>query len=605
MLVRAVFGITPAGGRLAVALKAAAALALPLLVTTLAGRPELGMMSTLGAFAVLYGPTTALGMRWRLTVAIGAGLVGSVGLGVLTAGHGAATLGALVLVAGVASFVCNSLKVGPPGAYFFPLVGGVAGHLVGAGHEPGLVLTMAVVGALVALLVGTSDLVVDPRRPERLSVARAAVAVHDYEVAEGGDLPRAQATASAALHQAWTTVRDGGAHRRVTPGLRPLVDDLLATHRAYLDRTARLTREPAGSGTSEQGPTPTVWVDDGADRLDALEAVPEDDATDAEQLRESSLGRPDPGRLLLAELTWPSEKLLVAGRVLVATSVAGGAALSLGVDHVYWAVAFAMLALHQGGARRGQLVRALQRVVGTAAGLCLFGVVALLEPTGLWLVATVAALQLVVELLVVRSYALASAFITPLALTISTGGELGHDVVPLAAERGIDTLLGVAVSLVVIATAGRRLSVLLLRGQVRRCLVEADGVLAGIAEGHPDSPAGRRHRQRLYHELLELEETRRRALADDPGRVTPFVPVVDRVSRVGYLVLGAAWHRALRRERGSAERIRGELAALLVHPVTRRRRAGALEAELASVEALLGADRPGGGEDRLPHVDGR
>ena len=46
-----------------------------------------------------------------------------------------------------------------------------------------------------------------------------------------------------------------------------------------------------------------------------------------------------------------------------------------------------------------------------------------LHPQGLWLVATVMLLQCVIEMCVVRTYALAVVFITAAVLTIGTGGQ--------------------------------------------------------------------------------------------------------------------------------------------------------------------------------------
>ncbi|MGO1173283.1 MAG: FUSC family protein, partial [Actinomycetaceae bacterium] len=105
--------------------------------------------------------------------------------------------------------------------------------------------------------------------------------------------------------------------------------------------------------------------------------------TDAEQrqvertqVRYSSLGRPDAGYLLRQAAWWPSESMLVALRLLVATAVAGTVATLLGNDHVYWAVVFAALIVQTGGTRYAQATKALQRVVGTLLGLGVFS----LEP---------------------------------------------------------------------------------------------------------------------------------------------------------------------------------------------------------------------------------
>jgi hypothetical protein len=66
----------------------------------------------------------------------------------------------------------------------------------------------------------------------------------------------------------------------------------------------------------------------------------------------------------------------------------------------------------------------------------LAGALLALHPQGLWLVATIALLQFTVELVVLRNYAIAVVFITPLALTMSSGGQPVDDIDELLLARG-------------------------------------------------------------------------------------------------------------------------------------------------------------------------
>jgi Fusaric acid resistance protein-like len=74
----------------------------------------------------------------------------------------------------------------------------------------------------------------------------------------------------------------------------------------------------------------------------------------------------------------------------------------------------------------------------------------------LWLVLIIATLQFTVEMLIVRNYTLAAVFITPLALTIASGGHRVDDVGGLLFARGMDTLIGCVLALVVYLVVGRR-----------------------------------------------------------------------------------------------------------------------------------------------------
>ena len=131
-----------------------------------------------------------------------------------------------------------------------------------------------------------------------------------------------------------------------------------------------------------------------------------------------------------------------AGGVLVA----GALATELGIGHPYWAMVSAAVPL----AARDlvpQVVRGVQRVVGTLVGLGVAALLFAIDPTGLVLIVVIVALQATAELLVGRNYALALVAITPLALLMV------HLVAPvpssvLLRDRGVETVLGVAVGLV-------------------------------------------------------------------------------------------------------------------------------------------------------------
>jgi len=90
-------------------------------------------------------------------------------------------------------------------------------------------------------------------------------------------------------------------------------------------------------------------------------------------------------------------------RVGIAAPLAGAAATLLGIGHAYWAIAAAVLVLHQGADRSRTLRRGAERLVGTWVGLALAGGIMWLHPQGLWLALILAVLQFVIEMLVVTS----------------------------------------------------------------------------------------------------------------------------------------------------------------------------------------------------------
>ena len=199
-------------------------------------------------------------------------------------------------------------------------------------------------------------------------------------------------------------------------------------------------------------------------------------------------------------------------------------------------IAFSALVLHQGGPRVVRTYRAVHRLIGTVAGLGLFLVVSFLQPTGWWIVALIVGLQFTIELLVTRNYSLAVALITPLALTVATGGRYADEPWALVGERFLDTVIGVLVALIVLWAVGRRAHHRAVRGDTRRVLRE----VAEYARGDEQSPA----EPTLASALRDLHSATA-LLSADGHRDSPEARTAEALIHAGYLMLGAHDRRTL------------------------------------------------------------
>lgn len=145
----------------------------------------------------------------------------------------------------------------------------------------------------------------------------------------------------------------------------------------------------------------------------------------------------------------PGPSLEGGSRILllrVALVAVVGVLLGVAIDpaRTYWIVGSAVAVVGVAAARREAFQRGLHRMLGTVVGAGVYALLALLHPSGLWLAFLLAALQFTIELVVVRHYALALVFITPLVLLLTGAatGEIGS--VGVAIERIIDTIVGAA-----------------------------------------------------------------------------------------------------------------------------------------------------------------
>lgn len=152
--------------------------------------------------------------------------------------------------------------------------------------------------------------------------------------------------------------------------------------------------------------------------------------------------------VLRSAALWETVALNVVGAL-----VAGAVAETIpGLGHPYWAV-IAVVSILPALRQRHTVVRAVQRLVGTAGGTVIAVGILLLEP-GLWWIVVIAVVgQFFAEVFVARHYAVSLLFLTPLALAVSW---LSLPEAPelLALDRIAQTTLGALVS-VALLVVGR------------------------------------------------------------------------------------------------------------------------------------------------------
>lgn len=319
--VTSLFRLSPAPApRWPIGLRAAIAMAVPIAVMSLLGRPDIGLQAATGAFVALYGTQLPVVDRARVVPFVAGGLVVAAILGALAGSSPAVTLFGLAAVTIVAAAAMFGFAVGPPGPLFVVLVYGLSAHIVGSGADAATYLAAVAGGILFSAAVSLAPLALPSRRRVRS---------------------------------------------------RPLREVL-------------------------PGPS---WS--------------------------------------------PAARMLVA-RVAIVTVLGIAWGLVLDPDRACWIVGAAVAVIGVAAERRTALTRGVHRVIGTVVGAGVYLLLAPLPVHALWLALILGALQFTIELFIVRNYALALVFITPLVLLL-TGAATGDvDSVSVAAERVVDTLAGAA-----------------------------------------------------------------------------------------------------------------------------------------------------------------
>ncbi|WP_406248907.1 FUSC family protein [Streptomyces anulatus] len=478
-------------------------MAVPALPMALAGRADLAVYAMLGSFTTTFGRNLPYARRARVLAVVAVAMTACVGCGSALAvwaqprdgGAGAAvTVAAMALVAAAAKFACDAARLRGLGAVLLLFAFAVAAYGSTDPTDVGVQTALAATGAAVAWVLAVLGWFVHPDRPQRLVVAAALRELADlWEAAgEGAGRGLVRHRATAAVLQAYRTLGvmpPTGAERggrgdtclRLTDlawalliaSARRAPDDpcgparnlrrqadLLVSRRRRLPRmlpelavlaptaSSRAASLPTARDTAAPGTAPDTAPDTGASPSPAAASS----SSSSTRLPDTSLRAAEARATELVTgrghgaAARTSVLLVPALRMLLGTGLAGAAALPLGLGHGYWAAISAAAVLHSVNVRTAAQ-RAVQRTLGTTAGLLIALGVLAARPEPVVLTLVIVVLEFLLEYVVARNYGLGVVFLTPLALLLtdlvapSPAGDLVQD-------RALSSLLGVGIALV-------------------------------------------------------------------------------------------------------------------------------------------------------------
>ncbi|MFJ2936782.1 FUSC family protein [Streptomyces sp. NPDC087219] len=459
-------------------------MAVPALPLALAGRADHAVYTMLGSFTTTFGRNLPYARRARVLALVAVAMTVCVGCGSALAvwaqprdgGAGAAvTVAAMAVVAGAAKFACDAARLSGLGAVLLLFSFAVAAN---GSTDPSDILlqtALAAIGAAVAWVLAVLGWFVHPDRPQRLAVAAALRELADLceAAGTGNGHGRVRHRATAAVLQAYRTLgvlppsaaqRGGrgdtclrltdlawallvGSARRVPDDPTGLARNLRRQVRLLVSRRRRLPRilpELAVPSLIAPGAVPGA-VPAGPTTLRATELRASELVWGRDAPRVGARGGEAAGRAAPAAPSRTAILLVPALRMVLGTGLAGAAALLSGLGHGYWAAISAAAVLHSVNVRTAAQ-RAVQRTLGTMAGLMLALGVLAARPDPVVLVLVIVLLEFLLEYVVARNYGLGVVFLTPLALLLTDlaapapAGDLVQD-------RALSSLLGVGIAL--------------------------------------------------------------------------------------------------------------------------------------------------------------
>jgi len=547
-----------------------------LLVGVAFHQPRWGIWAFAGAFTSFYVDDQPFRARARRLALVALGLAAAEALGALATVWWLMAVG--LAAAGVAAtYLAGRTRLPLPAGFMFLLVACISAAVPNVPQTPERV-AFALVGGAIAWLVGMAGWLVDRRGPETRKVRGAYMDLAAFlgTTPGSGEEPVRQADAAAAWRTAARALAGPPGRDPARARLAFLVDRgermllAAAAARAATDRPldpawASFVRALAGVvGTEGPVPSPPPAADPGAAdaglaaiAADTVATLAHGPAAIAQAVAGGTARRP-------AAQAPPEPPMLrqAALRLGLAVGLSVVVAHALGAAHPYWAP-LTVAAVLQGHTVRMVTQRAVDRVLGTLAGLALVAVIlGFTRPGAPAVMAMVVVLQAAMRVLMVKNYGLAVAPMTAFALLIV---HASSPAAPSGLEIGRlwDTLLGVALALGAAYLLWARSASHRLPGQIARALDLEGSLFARVAD-RSAAGAGAQVAD-LERRLVELDEVARDALAEVPrSRAAHRLwPAVAAVQRLGYaLVAGARGVASLGEtdagaDRGAFERLAG------------------------------------------------
>ncbi len=484
--------------RLPFAVRAGICCGLPVLAGYFAGDIHSGLLATIGSFTALYGSDRPyINRGWHLAV-VAVLMAAVVMLGMVTGDSPWAAVLIVAAISTLATFVCNALRVGPPGAYMFALACASGTGMSPGSPDPWQSGLWVLCGGGVSWLAHMSGALFHRYQPEQRAVFKAAVAVSQFVAhRDARQRDRLRQSASQGIDSAWLTLLNWQSEK--------------SRQSAYIQYLLWLTQQLSPIIARAEMAFATNNMVDPALSLRAKQIA--DDATAKkipEQPVRSTILQPEVASawyMCQENLTFWSAPFQLALRVCLATLIAGSAGALLGLNHAYWGMAAVVVVLNQPYGWPGTTRRATYRIAGTLAGILLAWGVLSLHPQGLWIALTVGILQFIIEIWVVVQYAIAAIFITTNALVIAAGGRGVPDLSGLLGARALDTVIGCGVAIIVFVLMLPRTAFYQIRVEMRATLAAAGRLSAGLAHDSHLSSSVLSHRISLRRHLLALQQS--------------------------------------------------------------------------------------------------
>ncbi|MDQ1853910.1 FUSC family protein [Bacillus stercoris] len=529
----------------------------PVLVGALAGHTDYGLTASIGGFVYLYAGGESYKKRALKLLLVSFGIALSFGLGTLLSGTLWIMAAVLGLVGAAAMFIFSALGIQGPAPMFFVLA-----FLVSSGMpaDPSQALFRAgltFLGGIFAMGIALIGWLWNKHGPEgavlqktydQLAACLSAVGTPGFH--------HAQHQTVLMLRTARQTVLGKGNGRKKSQHderffrLLEKADDIFLAiihfsaetpdgETAQIEKALRQTGDMLAHARVFN--TFQINENESEPKRKLFEEINEVLHIASGRLEKQLDG--EPSRLpssfyfLRNAFDWKSPVLIRALKYGIVLFAADMFALVFGFARSYW-IPLSAAAVMLGTTVVFTLHRAIQRSAGTVIGVMLAGAILFFKPGGVYIAFCIAALQCLLEMLIVRNYALAVPFLTANALVITESMHGGADTGYFMIARLTDVAVGSVIGLLGTMLLWRRFSTKRLPELMRNVIRLEGQFMEKLLTGQ------KADEHKLRVSLVRLRDAYDKALGEFPhANADALWPVISGTQHLGYYLLSAQAHR--------------------------------------------------------------
>ncbi|WP_432339198.1 FUSC family protein [Bacillus tequilensis] len=527
----------------------------PVLAGTLMGHTDYGLSASIGGFVYLYAGGESYKKRALKLLLVSIGIAFSFGLGTLLSGTVWMMAAVLGQIGAAAMFIFSALGIQGPAPMFFVLAFLVSTGLPADPSQALFRAELTCLGGIFAMGIALIGWLWNKHGPEeavlqktydQLAACLSAVGTPGFQ--------NAQHQTMLMLRTARQTVLGKGNRRKKSLHderffrLLEKADDIFLAiihfsaetpdgKTAQIEKALRQTGDMLGHDRAfspfqmkENNPEPSRKLFEEINEALHI-ASGEFDKLDGEPSR-----LPNSFYDLRNAFDWQSPVLIRALKYGIVLFAADLFALTFGFARSYW-IPLSAAAVMLGTTVVFTLHRAIQRSAGTVLGVGLAGAILFLKPDGVYIALCIAALQYLLEMLIVRNYALAVPFLTANALVITESMHGGSDIGYFMIARLTDVAVGSVIGLLGTMLLWRRFSKKRLPELMREVIRLEGQFMEKLLTGQTADE------HKLRGSLVRLRDAYDKTLGEFPNiHADALWPAISGAQHLGYYLLSAQAH---------------------------------------------------------------